>query len=355
MRKVYYILFITLSIFFYTSSCLGKEIIDMSGRRVIIPNKIKSIVPISASLRYIVYLNSLDLVSGIEGLEKRDMMKQHSATGKTYWLAIKNKITNIKDIGEGGPGKLPDLEKLLMLNPDLIITFEKENAQLIQSKTKIPVIVIKYVGTKGFKLEDMTNTISFLGKVLNRKQRAKELNEYLLTCINDLKKRTSNVIPRSVYIGGISARGIHGITSSEAHYPPLQWINVKNVVDEIGLKGHVFLDKEKILYWNPQFLFIDVAGFSLIKNDYQKHKEFYQKLSAIKRNKVYTLFPHNFYRCNFENILINAYFIGKVVYPEHFADINPEQKAREILKFFLGKDVFDELKKNYPGFEHVKF
>lgn len=348
-------LFLFLAILLCNSYSYGIDIIDMAGRKVYLPENIKRIVPISASLRYIVYLKSMDLVIGIEGLEKRDMMKENPATGKTYWLAIKDRIKNIPSIGEGGPGKLPDLEKLVMLNPDLIITYEKDNAELIQNRTNIPVVVINYVGTKGFKLKDITDTLDFLGKILKREQRARELNQYILTCIHDLSKRTKDVTPISIYIGGISARGIHGITSSEAKYPPLRWINVKNVVDETKLSGHIFIDREKLLYWNPEYLFIDAAGLPLVKDEYLKYRPFFKKLKAITKDKVYTLFPYNFYRANFENLLINAYFIGKTVYPEKFTDIDPEQKAREICKNFLGIDVYDQLKKNYPGFKHVKF
>lgn len=56
-----------------------------------------------------------------------------------------------------------------------------------------------------------------------------------------------------------------------------------------------------------------------------------------------------------EVIFANAYFIGKVLFPEKFKDIDPHVKAREIIKNFVGKDVYEELKRNYPGFKQLKF
>ncbi len=330
-------------------------ITDMAGRQVKIPKKIDRIVALSASLRYIVYLQAFDKVVGIEGIEKRGVMRGNPATGKAYWLAIKDRVQSIPSIGEGGPGKLPDFEKLISVKPDLVITFEVDNANLIQSKTAIPTVVIQYAGTEGFQIEDIKNTFLFLGKILERQKRAEELNKYIERCIEDLKRRTKDSKKPTVYIGAINARGSHGITSTEAHYPPLMWLNVKNVVDEISKKGHVFIDKEKLLQWNPDYLFLDTGGISLVQEDYLKNKEFYMKLNAVKTGKVYTVFPHNFYRTNFEILFANAYFMGKIIYPEKFKDIEPKKKAKEIFKKFLGVDIYDNLKEAYKGYGKVEF
>lgn len=332
MRKA---LFAIVFIFIFVSAVNAKEMItitDMAGRKVTIPEKVEKVVALSASLRYIVYLQAFEKIAGIEGVEKHSVMRGNPATGKAYWLAIKNKVQNIPSIGEGGPGKLPDFEKLIMVKPDLVITFEVDNAELIQKKTGIPVVVIQYAGTEGFRIEDIQNTFTFLGKILDREKRAEEINRYIQQMVDDLKKRTAHTKKPTVYVGAISARGAHGITSSEAQYPPLQWLNVINVVDETGRKGHVFIDKEKLLVWNPDYLFIDTAGISLVNDDYLKNKEFYKKLKAVKEGKVYTVFPYNFYRTNLEILFANAYFMGKVIYPERFRDIEPQKKGKRYIQ-----------------------
>jgi len=342
----------------FSSQVYAKEMIritDMAGREVLIPKKVERIVALSGSLRYVVYLQVFDKVVGIEGVEKQRVMRGNPSTGKAYWLAIKDKVEKIPTIGEGGPGKLPDFEKLIVVKPDLIITFEVDNAQLIQSKTRIPVVVIQYAGTEGFKIEDIQNTFSFLGKILNKEKRAEELNRFINQCIEDLKKRTAKTNRAKVYIGAISARGSHGITSTEADYPPLKWLNVNNVADQIGKKGHLFIDKEKLLQWNPDYIFIDTGGINLVNEDYLKNKEFYKKIKAVNEAKVYTLFPNNFYRTNLEIMITNAYFIGKVVYPEKFKDIVSQKKAKEIFEKFLGRDVYSELRSALKGYGKVEF
>lgn len=331
------------------------KITDMAGREVLIPKKVERIVALSGSLRYVVYLQAFDKVVGIEGVEKQRVMRGNPSVGKAYWLAIRDKVEKIPTIGEGGPGKLPELEKLISVKPDVVITFESENAQLIQSKTGIPVLVIKYAGTEGFTVEDIQSMFSFLGRILGRERRAEELNKFITQCVEDLKRRTAKVERRKVYIGAISARGSHGITSTEADYQPLKWLNVINVVDEIGKRGHLFIDKEKLIQWNPDYIFIDTGGINLVNEDYLKNKEFYRKLKAVNEGKVYTLFPNNFYRTNLEIMIANAYFIGKIVYPQNFKDIDIRKKAKEIFEKFLGRDVYDELRSGFKGYGKVQF
>jgi iron complex transport system substrate-binding protein len=330
-----------------------RTIKDMAGRNVTIPAEIKRIVAISASLRYIVYMQCFDRVVAVEGIEKQNLMKGINSSGKAYWLAISHKLSKIPTIGEGGPGKIPDFERLISIKPDVIFTFEADNANLIEQKTGIPCIVLAYAGTAGFNIEEVKKTFSFLGEILNKKERANELNRYIDLSISDLNKRTKDEKPQSVYIGGISARGAHGITSTEAYYPSLQWINVHNVADEAGQRGHIFIDKERLILWNPQHIFIDAAGLSLIESDYQKNPEFYKKLSAFGNSK--TLFPYNFYRTNLEILILNSYFIGKSIYPHKFKDINTKDKAAEIFIKFLGKDIYHEIKQSYKGYGKVKF
>ena len=57
---------------------------------------------------------------------------------------------------------------------------------------------------------------------------------------------------------------------------------------------------------------------------------------------------------NHETSLANAYYIGKVLYPEQFADIDPAAKADEIYEFVVGDPVYEQLKANVQNMSYQK-
>jgi len=347
------------ALFIFIESSFGKDLVlitDMAGRKVYVPRKVERIVALHGSLRYVVYLQAFEKVVGVEEVEKRGSMKGGPSVGKAYWNVIKERVRGLPSIGEGGPGKLPDFEKLLEVRPELVITFERDLAGLIQEKTGIPVLVLDYAGTRGIEVDRVMEAIGLLGKVLGKEKRASELNAYLKELIKELEQRTQGIgSGPKVYVGGVSMRGHQNFLSTEADFPPFKWLKAKNVVDETGKKGHLFIDRESLLKWDPDFIFVDVNGLPLVREDYLKNKDFYQHLKAVRNGRVYTIFPINFYRTNLEILFANTFFMGKVIYPERFKELNPEKKAREIFVKFLGKDIFDDLKGAYPGYEKLEF
>ena len=115
---------------------------------------------------------------------------------------------------------------------------------------------------------------------------------------------------------------------------------------------HADVAKEAIVDWDPEFLFMDVGtlqmesegGIGELKDD-----PALQGLTAIKEGKVYGVLPYNFYNTNYENVLADAYFIGKTVYPDRFADIDPKAKADEIVTKFLGESPLDKINSQYKN------
>ncbi|WP_368293650.1 hypothetical protein [Dehalobacter sp. TBBPA1] len=87
--------------------------------------------------------------------------------------------------------------------------------------------------------------------------------------------------------------------------------------------------------------------------DYKKNPGFYQTLTTVKNGEVHAQLPYNFYITNIDTAIADAYYMGKILYPEQFKDINPEKKADEIYKFLLGKEVYAQMAKDYSGFKKV--
>jgi iron complex transport system substrate-binding protein len=154
-------------------------------------------------------------------------------------------------------------------------------------------------------------------------------------------------------VGGIGFKGTHGIESTQGGFPPLDAIRAVNVADETGRKGSMMVEKEKILAWDPDIVFIDGGGLPLVKEDYGKDPGFYRSLRAVSEGRVFMYLPYNYYTTNVDTAVADAYFMGKVIFPEAFEDVDPVAKADEIYRFLLGKDLYDQMARDFGGFGPV--
>ena len=59
--------------------------------------------------------------------------------------------------------------------------------------------------------------------------------------------------------------------------------------------------------------------------------------------------PYNSYSLNFGSVLADAYFVGKTLYPDRFADIDPAAMADEIYSFLVGEPVFHRMNEGLGG------
>jgi iron complex transport system substrate-binding protein len=329
-------------------------IIDEAGRSVSLPAEVKRIVPLGGALRFVTYLQALDLVVGVEDLEKKPL-----DPGRIYGLAVAAKVKNLPVIGEGGPGgKLPDFEQIIALHPDLIVAvgLDRSHVDTIQEKTGIPVFFLNSAAMTGLDLKKTRESLTLLGRVLGRVERAAALVGFIDGLEQDLQRRGVSAGERpKVYVGAIGFRGKHGITSTEAHYAPLTWMNGHNVADAISQPGHVFIDQEKLLLWNPDVIVLDAGGMDKVREDYQKNPAFYEMLKAVKGGRVWVMPPYNSYHTNIETALANAYFLGKILTPETFADIDPGTKADAIFEFFDGVKAYGHLQQARYGYGQVVF
>lgn len=329
-------------------------ITDLVGREVTINSTVNKVVAIgSGTLRLYCYVGSAEKVVGIEQLEKDNPI------GRPYILANPS-LTSLQVIGPGGPNNSPDAEKLLAVKPDVIFTTyasEKSVADELQLKTGIPVVALSYGKVSTFD-PDVYESIKLIGKIIGDEKRAKEVVDFMKECESDLDKRTKDISDAkkpSTYVGALCMKGSHGIESTQGNFSLFNAVNAKNVVDETGKTGSIMIDKEKLIEWNPDKIFIDFGGLSIVQEDYNKNFKFYKTLAAFNNGEIYSFLPYNYYTTNIDTAIADAYYIGTALYPDNFKDIDAEKKADEIYKFLLGKELYSEMSKSFGKFGKIIF
>jgi len=319
---------------------------DMLGREVNVPENVKKVVCLRAgALRLLVYLDAVNYAVGIEELETR--------TDRPYILAH----PELKELPVIGPAMGGDAELIASSKPDVIfITYTTVgDANALQNKTGIPVIALE-CPEFGVNRDTLFSSLKLMATILHKENRADSLILYINQSIEELKNQSLNITNRpSVYVGGIAYSGAHGIVSTQPFYPPFIFTNANNIVSTIDKKliSHVkgtYIDKEQLMVWNPDILFIDLSGLKLVREDLAKNTALYNSLSAIKHDKMFAVLPYNNYAVNYEIVLANAWYVAKVLYPEKFADIDIEKKSDEIFNMFLGKKIYKELTMKTGGY-----
>lgn len=331
----------------------SREITDMLGRRVQVPDTVENIVGVGpGALRLLVYMDLANRVSGVEDVELRP--------GRPYTFACKE-LTSKPLIGPYMGG---DSELIAMNNPDVIfMAFSTaSDADDLQRRTGLPVVALNSGNLRDAR-DTLYNAFDLIGELTRKQSRADSLKMFIEKQIDKLDSITTPVPSRDrprAYIGAVSYRGAQGISSTGAFYAPFGFVNTINVAGTLKEEEPVnptgtYVDIEQIIQWDPGYLFIDAAGVDLVNSEIDEKSPLAITLSAMKNGQVYIMMPHNWYATNFENVLANAWYAGKIMYPELFADINFEKEAREIYRFMLGKDVYDQMKEMYDGWEEIRF
>ena len=337
-------------------------ITDAFGREVSIPESPEKIAVVgSGSMRYFVYLGiDLDDVCAVDYQDSK--LNKQTFNLRPYSLAN----PEILEIPEVGAAKgVVDNEKLLMSGAEILFmggasSSNAEVANEIQEKTGIPVVMF-YTGNYVTDAEKIQDTLLMLGEILDKEQRAKDLIAYFDAVEADLKKRVAGLSAgESVYIGGVAYNGYHGLDGTDPTYYPFAVLNIKNAAGEVSSvsqTGYAQISKEKLLEWDPDFIIVDLStiqaaeGGALVE---LKNDPSYRELTAVKNSMVYTVNPHTSMNVNHETTLANAYFIGKLLYPEQFEDIDPVKKADEIYTFVVGEPVFDLLSANVDNLSYQR-
>ena len=250
----------------------------------------------------------------------------------------------------------------MVLNPPPQVIFKTfstmgHDPEKLREKTSIPVVVLEY-GDLSSQRSAFYQALRIMGKVVDKEKRAEKLVSFFEFMIKELKDRTKDILEserKSCFVGGIAFKGPHGFQSTELDYPPFLFVHAKNVAYEPIAKtgGQSNIAKEKIVQWDPEILLLDLStlqmgdkagGLYELKTD-----PAYQVLTAVQEGQVYGVLPYNWYAQNFGSILADAYFIGKLLYPHRFRDIDPSAKADEIYSFLVGKPVYKEMDRMFHG------
>lgn len=325
-----------------TTEPTTRVITDALGRQVEIPAEVKKIVPLGNTPRMISYLGLADIVVGIEECEiATSPIQAYAYPHVEKWSTLPNCGTNAM----GETAYYP--EQIMLANPDVILTTDNADvADNLQTQTGLPVVC---VDQGSLFAESYEQSLRILADVCGVSDRAETLISYINSCLEDLAARSADIDiseKPTVLAAGATFKGGHSIDGVYTNYAVFEILEANDVAEEIaGQKGSsgVMVEKEQILAWDPEIIFFDSGSMGLVRADYAENPGYFEQLQSVRNGELYQWPNSTWHWSNVEIPLVSAYYVGCMLYPERFADVDFEAKASEIFDMFLGEPNYLEI------------
>lgn len=326
MKKV---LILSVLAFVFLSYCVQQvqekktKITDMAGREISI-EKLERIVALnSESLEMLYLLGESGKVVGVGSWSKQD--------------PILSKVFNFSGVFDVGTASRPNVEAIISLNPDLVITYycggtqygyetPKEIVEKLES-AGIPVFGICIAVVKPADWGQYYEMIEKLGKLLKEEERAKKIEMKLRSIFDEFQKNVSRVERkvRVVYSWNEMNRIAGNSTIMNVLIEIARGENIGKDVPE----PYATVNPEFIVERNPEIWIIWKAA-KYNSSDVLKDQRF-KDVNAIKNGKV---FKEPDLGSNWHPVRAHLYLLwhGKIYYGIPDFDL----KAKEICKYFYG-------------------
>jgi len=311
----------------------AREITDMAGRRVIVPDTIKKVCTDYTIMMYLVYAMDPFLLGGFSAPpaeQRQELLHPHV-----------RKLPLVQ--GFFGRSARTNMEALYMVKPDVVIAEiwnidQNAPSEEMLAKLGIPVIYVKLDTT-----DDYPAAFLFLGKLLGREKRARALAAYGERVLKETARIVAEIPqtkrPRVYY--GEGATGLFTECHTSFHTELIELAGATNVhrCDKGGFKviGRAPVSLEQVLRYDPEVII--AAEPSFYKNVLKDSR--WRNVKAVRTGRVYLtpkmLFnwfdrPPSFMR------LLGVRWLVYCLYPDSFR-IDMVKEAQEFYRLFLDLEI----------------
>jgi len=338
------------------ASSTGIMLTDAIGREVTVPRNVTHVLCSGPGcMRYLAYLQATNMATGADQTERNTRISPVPA-----YLTAHPQIRLLPPTGTNTGAEDPASITALSPRPDVIFRMGDSpliSADELQRRTGIPVIVLQE-GDLSYGRGTMNYALRVMGVVLGKSGRAEDVIRFFDKVADNLQTRTYTIADfqqKSGYLGGYSNPEPGSLYETTAVYIPFRLVSVKNTAEQYaadnGLSGAFSLPREALARIGSDALFIDMTSWSRKENavtDLEK-SDTLKGIAAVKQGEVYALLPDALYGQDHEADLINAYLIGKVLYPDKFTDVDPKVMADYIYAFLYGEPLYEEMNRDMGG------
>jgi iron complex transport system substrate-binding protein len=313
----------------------ARDIVDMNGRTVTLPETISKVVAVSPPGTYLLYAIDPRLIGGLN-----------------FPLWQNEKKYTIKDYGKlpvigglAGQSRNINREVLLQVKPDFIVYWSwKDDAISNKFLESLAPLHFPLVSVRLNSINDYPEALRFLADAVNRKERGEALSKYAIDALSEARTISAR-IPDDKKITVYYAEGTDGLSTEPAGslhaelIPLAGGINVHKgeALDHYGMEK---ISMEQLLLYDPEIILIKEKTF--FDTVYSEPR--WKNLRAVRNKHVYLIpyVPFNWFdRPPSYMRLLGIKWLLNTLHPD-FYTIDMVAEAKAFYKLFLGVDLTDK-------------
>lgn len=305
----------------------SRTIVDMTGRKVVVPTTIHHVLGMSPVGTVMVYTLAPDLLAG---------WNYHPDPGEFAYYAEPYRSLPVLG-GWYGKNNSGNLEVILAAHPDVILSMGDPLgaavADRLQQQTHIPVFVLNGA------LDKLPDAYRVAGDLLGRKAQAEALAAECQRALDEVSSKVSAIPPaqrRRVYYAE-GPTGLETEPGASMHSEALIFagaVNVAAVPNQQGY-GHTPVSMEQVLKWNPDVI---VSGYDHTSSPGEFYRKVWsdpawRRIAAVRNGRVVEApqYPFNWIdRPPSVNRIIGIKWMAHLLYPSLF----PYDMRAETRKFY---------------------
>lgn len=263
----------------------------------------------------------------------------------TYWPNLRDGML----VGEGQ--REPNYEAIVALEPDVVI-FPRNGAWQEAIETLKPFGIPVLVLTGWDVLKHVSNIEAF-GRLFAKEEQAARLNAFYTEHMDLLRQRLAGAERKTVYLeektpfrSVLPGSGWHDMIEAAGGRNIFGDVDIANQPKAKGTVHNYEVDPEAVLAADPAIIVklkpgtypLQPADFTRAFFTEVQERPGFAELKAVKSGQVYHM---NYYLAGGCSKMIGALSIAKWLYPDRFADVDPDAVMKTWLEEYQGV--------SYPG------
>ena len=287
------------------------QVIDATGRKVMVPKKIYKIVSL--------YPISSQLLFPLKSEDKLIATPRGKVVNLNNFVKV---FPNAKNLPDASHFRDPNVETILSYKPDLVITTYQTPIKKLE-EAGIPVVLLNLESP-----QLMLKSIQFLGNILGKYEQARQALIYFNEKLNYIKDKTISVNKKAtVYIAGANILTTFGGDFYQTYLADLA--GALSISKDLK-GGKVNVSVEQILLWNPDYIVL--ASYCADSVDDVLNNPKLKDLKAVKNKNVFRMPSYILsYDLPTPESILGIMWLSDKLYPQ-IVNFDIEKEARDFYK-----------------------